>query len=204
VLAPREVLEIAQRTRELLLQHPSVRAATLAGSRKRGSTTALSDLDIEVEVGDFVAFKRDLPQVVEVLEPLGKMWDPFGDHWTYMLMLSGPLKVDIIIDMPHEDAAPWKVSVASLSQIDHHFWDWILWLGSKQLHSQREFVQNELEKMHKHLLAPLGVSSFPRDLPQAVHSYMEARTRTERALGLEIDRRMGIEVSVALRQAGIL
>jgi predicted nucleotidyltransferase len=189
---------------ELLVRHPSVRAARLAGSRRKGTATALSDVDIEVEVGDFSKFERDLPELVKSLEPLGQMWDRLGDRRTYMLMLDGPLKVDIITDEGQHDCPPWKVSAQTLPRIEHHFWDWILWLGSKHLHAQDDLVRRELDKMHVHLLQPLGVERPPRDLAAAVGDYVQARNQAERALGVEIDRRMGKQVRGALRRAGIL
>jgi predicted nucleotidyltransferase len=188
----------------LLLELPSVRTASLAGSRQRGTSTVLSDLDIEVDVSDFEAFQRDLPELVEDLNPLGQMWDRLGDHRTYMLMLSGPLKVDIIVDVPQEERPPWEVSATTLPQIEHHFWDWILWLGSKHLHSEAALVQRELERMHEHLLKPLGVVEPPRNLIEAVASYRQARTSAEGALGVKLDRTMETEVSRALQDAGIL
>jgi hypothetical protein len=176
----------------------------LAGSRALGTATALSDVDIEVEVTDFSKFERDLPNLVESLEPLGQMWDRLGDHRTYMLMLEGPLKVDIITDEGHHDCPPWKVSAATLPQIEHHFWDWILWLGSKHLHSQEDLVRRELEKMHIHLLRPLGVETPPRDLREAVADYAQVRTQAERVLRIEVDRNMEKQVHRALREAGVL
>jgi hypothetical protein len=176
----------------------------LAGSRAQGTATALSDLDIEVEVTDFLKFERDLPDLVESLEPLGQMWDRLGDHRTYMLMLEGPLKVDIITEESQRDCLPWKVSAGTLPQIEHHFWDWILWLGSKHLHSQDDLVRRELDKMHVHLLEPLGVEAPPRDLAGAVADYVQVRTHAERVLRIEVDRSMERQVRRALGDAGIL
>jgi predicted nucleotidyltransferase len=197
-------VDTAETIQSLLLELPSVRSATLIGSRQRGNYTLLSDLDFEVEVTDFGAFERGLPELVQRLNPLGQMWDRLGDHRTYMLMLSGPLKVDIIVDVPQEERSPWEVSATTLPQIDHHFWDWILWLGSKHLHSEEALVQRELERMYEHLLEPLGAVASPRDLIEAVASYRQARTSIERALGVELDRQMETEVSRALQDAGIL
>jgi predicted nucleotidyltransferase len=197
-------VQLIESITELLLKHPSVRTVKLVGSRSRGPTTALSDLDLEVEVKDFPSFKRDLPNLVDVLEPLGKIWDPLGDHWNYMLMLSGPLKVDIIIDVPQAESPPWQVSSETLPTIDHHFWDWTLWLGSKQLHSQTGLVDSELEKMYEHLLQPLGVSFRPTDLAEAVESYTTARDQAEQRLGIAVDRTMDSQVTKALRDAGVI
>jgi predicted nucleotidyltransferase len=195
---------VAERVEELLLRHPEVRAVTLTGSRARGETTALSDLDLKVEVDDFARFKEDLPELVDELEPLGKLWDPLGTHWNYMLMLPGPLKVDIILEVPQAERPPWTVSAETLPQIEHHFWDWTLWLGSKMLLGDDELVQREIGKMQEHLLAPMGVSKRPADLREAIQSYTQARRGVERRLGMEIDRRMEGQVIRAFRDAGVL
>jgi hypothetical protein len=54
-----------------------------------------------------------------------------------MMILAGPAKVDLIFDRPHLIASPWLASAATLAAIDDHFWDWALWLGSKQLAGRR-------------------------------------------------------------------
>ena len=202
----RSRLDVEETVREILLDHPSVIAVWLVGSRKTGRTTSLSDLDlqVDVELDGFERFRRDLPDLVDVLEPLGKMWDPLGDHWNYMLMLSGPLKVDLIIDIPQVESPPWQVSSETLPTIEHHFWDWTLWLGSKQLHSQIGLVHSELGKMHEHLLKPLGVASSPTSLAEAVESYTAARNQAEQHLGMAVDRTMETQVTRALLDAGVV
>jgi hypothetical protein len=50
-----------------------------------------------------------------------------------MLILGGPVKVDLIFaGQGHEHELPWKPSHETLAGIDAHFWDWMLWLRSKQ------------------------------------------------------------------------
>lgn len=194
-------MDPAGRIVEILRRHPAVRSASVAGSRARGDTTALSDLDVEVDVADWDAFMTDLPGLVAELQPLGQQWDRLSEHWNYMLMLRGPLKVDLIFDRPYEMQPPWVVYAETLPAIDHHFWDWTLWLSSKRLRGQDELVGNELAKMHHHLLGPLGVGEVPADLWVAIDRYKAARARAERELGIEIDRTMEDEVTQAIHRA---
>ncbi|MGH2755371.1 MAG: hypothetical protein ACRDLB_13210, partial [Actinomycetota bacterium] len=134
----------------------------------------------------------------------GKLWDPLGDHGNFMLLLPGPLKVVIIVEVPQVEREPWTVSRDNLPQIEHHFWDWTLWLGSKELRGAHDRVDGELTKMHDHLLTPLGVRGRPKDLRAAVDSYRRGRAEAEHRLGVKIDRRMEEEVTRALRDAGVL
>src|SRR5687768_17578568 len=124
------MMDLGEKVIALLRTHPAVRSAVLSGSRSRHETTQLSDWDFDVEVNDFDRFVADLPGLVEELHPLGQQWDPYSDHWNYMLFLSGPVKVDIILERPFEQEGPRSPSRENLSLIDHHFWDWALWLGS--------------------------------------------------------------------------
>ena len=194
-------MDLADRVIELLRQHPSVTDVRVVGSRSRGDTTALSDLDIEVDVDDFDSLADDLPGLVGSLEPLGQGWDRLSERWNYMLMLPGPLKLDLIFDVPYEKQPPWIVSADNLAGIDHHFWDWTLWLASKQLRGQHELVGTELAKMHRHLLEPLGVGEPPSDLWAAIDSYRAARDRAEKRFGVTLDRTMDVEVTRAIRAA---
>jgi 2-hydroxy-6-oxonona-2,4-dienedioate hydrolase len=188
----------------LLGEHPSVRNVGLAGSRKRGDATELSDLDLEVEAEDFESLKRDLPALMKELHPLGEQWDRFGHHRTYMLMFEGPLKVDLIFDEPQDEAEPWEVSTENLGQIDHHFWDWTLWLGSKQLRGSDDLVADELDKMGIHILAPMGVDDRPTDLGGAIAAYLRGRDAVEQRLRTKVDRRMERDVTRAFRRVGLI
>lgn len=67
----------------------------------------------------------------------------------------------------------------TLAAIDYHFWDWALWLGSKQLAGHGDLVTAELGKLHVHLLAPLGIAVVPTSLSRAVARYCAARDTSE-------------------------
>ena len=171
---------------------PLVRSIEFVGSRAEGRATPLSDWDFAVEADDFGALARQLPCVVEPLAPLAQQWDPLSTTDTcYMLMLPGAVKVDLIFDRPHEPEPPWTVSDETLPRIDHHFWDWTLWLGGKQAAGRHELVATELRKLHRHLLAPLGVVQPPTSLPEAIAQY-------RRVIGTRVDTRVGDEVVARL------
>lgn len=197
-------MDVAETVTGLLRRDPRVRSVVPTGSRARGEATALSDWDFEVEVDDFETFERDLPALVEELDPLAHQWDPFGHRRSYMVMLPGPAKVDIIIEVPQEEAGAWVVSSETLPQIEHHFWDWSLWLGSKTLRGEGQLVRAELTKMSERLLHPLGVQDPVSTIPEAVAAYLPARRAAEERIGVKVDRRLERQVGGALREYGIV
>jgi hypothetical protein len=187
--------DLAASVAAVLLPHPNVRAVELVGSRATGSPTSLSDWDFEVETDAFDAVARALPELVTPLDPLAQQWDRISDYPCYMLMLSGPVKVDLIFPgEPYESLPPWTVTPDTLDGIDQHFWDWILWLASKREKGQDELVGRELAKMRDHLLGPLGVDRVPSSIEAAVERYRSARDEREREFGVEVSRRREREV----------
>jgi hypothetical protein len=187
--------DITASVRAVLLRHPRVRRVELVGSRATGSATRLSDWDFVVATDDFDAVARALPAMVTDLAPLGRQWDRISDYPCYMLMLTGPVKVDLIFPgEPYESLPPWTVSPDTLDRIDQHFWDWILWLASKREKGQDELVGRELAKMHDHLLGPLGVDRVPSSIEAAVERYRSARDERERDFGVEVARLRECEV----------
>jgi hypothetical protein len=188
------------RVPELLRKHPSIGRVDLAGSRATGSTTPLSDWDFVVATDDFPTLAEALPELVEPLVPLAEQWDPLAECATYMLMLRGPAKVDLIFPHePAERASPWQVRPETLAAIDAHFWDWILWLAAKRARGRDELIRAELEKMHGFLLGPLGVQAVPEELEEAVVLYLSASRAAERQLGVAVPRALRDEVLPAVR-----
>lgn len=193
--------DLAASVKAALLPHPHVRTVELVGSRATGSPTRLSDWDFEVMTDGFDAVARELPAMVAELEPLAQQWDRISEYPCYMLMLTGPVKVDLIFPgEPYESLPPWTVSAETLEGIDRHFWDWILWLASKREKGRDEVVRRELAKMSVHLLRPLGVDRVPGSIEDALDSYRFARDEREREFGLEVSRRLEREVLHALSQ----
>ena len=103
-----------------------------------------------------------------------------------------------IFDEPHVKEPPWEPGPETLAGIDDHFWDWMLWLRSKEARGEDEYVAEELEKLHGHLLAPLGVEASPSTMAEAVRSYLEARGRAERPFGVTVSRELEDAVIPAL------
>ena len=187
--------DLAASVKAALLLHPHIRRVELVGSRARGSPTRLSDWDFEVETDDFAAVTRALPALVSALEPLAQQWDRVSDYPCYMLMLTGPVKVDLIFPgEPYESLPPWTVSADTLDGIDQHFWDWILWLASKREKGQDDLVGRELAKMRDHLFGPLGVDRVPSSIEAALERYRSARDERELKFGVEVSRRRECEV----------
>jgi hypothetical protein len=187
--------DIAASIESVLLPHPAIRGVELVGSRSDGSPTPLSDWDFVVVTDRFDDVARALPSLVAELDPLAQQWDRISDYPCYMLMLEGPVKVDLIFpEEPYESLSPWTVSADSLDGIDQHFWDWILWLASKREKGQDELVGCELVKMRDHLLGPLGIDRVPASIEAAVECYRSARDERERAFGIQVTRRREREV----------
>jgi hypothetical protein len=180
-------------------RHPEVRSIDLTGSRAEARATEFSDWDFVVAADDFTAVARDLPELSAALAPIAAQWDRLSPHWCWMLMLQGPTKIDLLfLDEPHELEPPWEATRENLAGIDRHFWDWALWLRSKEAAGKRALVATELDKLLEHLLGPLGVTTRPDSVAQAVASYREARAAAERRFGCEVPRELEAAVAPAL------
>lgn len=178
-----------------LLAHPHIRRVELVGSRAAGTAVPLSDWDFRVESDDFATIAADLPDLTSGLEPLTQQWDRLSTHQCYMLVLTGPAKVDLLfLDQPHRPKPPWRPDAGTLRGIDQHFWDWALWLAAKQQGGKDELLRSELDKMAEHLLMPMGVQEAPGSLEVAVASYRTARDRMESRFGVAVPRRLEREV----------
>lgn len=142
-------------------------------------------MDLLVETDDFHDLGGDLPRLLEPLSPLAAQWDRLSEGATYyMLILPGAVKVDLVFERPPQVEPPWEARSDTLVAIDRHFWDWILWLGGKQLARNDALVSAHLhEPLYEHLLGPLGVKEPPRSIAEAVDRYMAARAARERELG---------------------
>jgi hypothetical protein len=196
-------VDIPYRVTKVVSAHPDVRRVALVGSRAGGKPTALSDWDFRIHTTKPSAVARDLPGLVAPLQPLAAQWDRLAEHATYMLVLPGPIKIDLFPgDERHEVQPPWEPSPANLAAIDAHCWDWILWLGGKSLNGEADLVADELAKMHRHLLGPLGVASVPATVGDAVDEYRRARHRLEERWGIAVPRALGDDVAAALRRHG--
>jgi len=193
--------DIVAMVEAVLLSHPGIQAVELVGSRADDSATRLSDWDFIVVTDRFGEVARVLPRLIAELEPLAQQWDRISEYPCYMLMLIGPVKVDLIFPgEPYESLPPWTVSAETLEGIDRHFWDWILWLASKREKGRDELVRRELVKMTEHLLRPLGVDRVPGSIEDALDSYRFARDEREREFGLEVSRRLEREVLPAISE----
>jgi hypothetical protein len=187
--------DIAASIESVLLPHPAIRGVELVGSRADGSPTRLSDWDFVVVTDRFDDVARALPELVTPLDPLAQQWDRISEYPCYMLMLEGPVKVDLIFpDEPYESLPPWTVTAETLDGIDQHVWDWILWLASKREKGQDDLVGRELVKMRDHLLRPMGVNQVPRSIEDAAGRYRSARDEREREFGIRVTRRREREV----------
>ena len=102
-------------------------------------------------------------------------------------------------NVPREPESPWEVSPDTLPGLDAHFWDWILWLTSKQAYGRQELVSAELAKMWGHLLRPLGVAKPPGTLDEATELYLAAQCQWEQRLRLSVPRDLEREILPRVR-----
>lgn len=195
-------MDIVTQVTSALEKHPAVRAVRLVGSRQRGTGGRLSDWDFEVDVADFAAVAGDLPTLMSSLHPLAQQWDPLSRRATYMLILPGAVKVDLLFDRQHEPERPWKVNAETLQAVDRHFWDWVLWIAGKHSAGRYELVQGEFMKMSAHLLRPMGIERIPDTIETAITLYMVARRDLEDRLRVAVSEELGEEIRRALRKSG--
>jgi predicted nucleotidyltransferase len=189
------LIDPARAVPDALEAHLLVRGVRLVGSRGRGRFHALSDWDFLVSTGDFPEVARDLPRLVAPLEPLSELWDPYSDRACYMLMLRGPIKIDLIFPSEKRKwSGAWAPSADTLADIERHFWDWILWLEQKRRGGRTRQLEKSLGDMYRLLLRPMGVTEEPPTVSDAVGAYLAARNELEARFGLEIDRVLEREV----------
>jgi hypothetical protein len=199
-------VELESRVRATVGAHPAVSSVELVGSRAHERETPLSDWDFLVRTDDFPTVRDALPALVAPLEPIVEQWDRLSEEASYyMLLLPGGVKVDLVFDVPPVLEPPWDVQPETLPGIDAHFWDWILWLGGKQLAGTDELVRFSLDRlMYEHLLRPLGVERPPATIAEAVDAYRAARSARERELGVQVPRAAGEAVLPRLRAARLV
>ncbi|MEX0781133.1 MAG: nucleotidyltransferase domain-containing protein [Dehalococcoidia bacterium] len=186
----------------ILRAHPAVASIVLTGSRAAGTPNDLSDWDFALETSDFARLAADLPALVEPLAPILRQWDPLGHVATYMLMLPDATKVDLIFpSVSQEEAPPWVASATTLQAIDDHFWDWIIWLASKDRGGKADLVAAELRKLSAHILRPLGVVP-PTTVRAAIGVYVAARELKAARLGVRVSSGAQEAVLGRLREAG--
>jgi len=196
----REPLE--QRVLGLLRNHPAVQSVELVGSRAEGHANERSDWDFRVVTDAFERLAPALPGLLAPLDPIAQQWDRLSDHPCWMLMLAGPVKIDLIFaEETKEPGPPWAPTAENLPDIDAHFWDWILWLGSKEAAGKHELLRKELQKLFDNLLAPLGADRPPLSIADAIATYREARDQAEARLGVKVPRTLEAEVGPALENS---
>lgn len=160
----------------------------MAGSRASGQARPQSDWEFRIQTESFAKVMDRLPALVERWHPIVAQWDRLSSNWCYMLILAGPVKVDLIFAQPHAALPPWRVTAGTLSGIDDHFWDWMLWLSSKRAAGQDDLLIAEFRKLHEHLLGPLGAATPPPSVDQAICDYRQMRSEWEAIFELQVSR----------------
>lgn len=192
-----------ERAISAVARHPSVTSVELAGSRARGTHEELSDWDVAIETSDFASVARDLPTLVEPLEPLAALWEPLGHFPVYTLVLRGPTMVEyLFLGHSQEAQAPVKPGKETLRAIDVHFWQWLWWLATKASVGRDDLVEQHWPRLYHHLLEPMGVDTVPDSFEAAVRGFLVCRGKLERQYGLEVSRALEGEVRAGIRRLG--
>jgi len=187
----------------VVARHPSVLRVELAGSRARGTHEELSDWDFAVRTSDFDSVARDLPALVEPLEPLGAQWEPLGHIPVYALMLPGPTVVEyLFLEHSQQARTPVEPSEETLPTIDAHFWAWIWWLATKASIGRDDLLEQHWVRLYRHMLGPIGASTVPESIDAATRSFLTCRGELEREYGVEVPRALEREVRRGIRRLG--
>jgi predicted nucleotidyltransferase len=113
---------------ETLRMVSGVNDVKLAGSAAAGDRTPLSDWDFELDLNDERVLDA-LEHALQRLTVLALFWDPLSARATPIVIMDGPIKVDVIVPAmrnPHP-MSRWTVTAETLPRIDAHFWDWTLY-----------------------------------------------------------------------------
>jgi predicted nucleotidyltransferase len=195
-------MDLIQAVPNSLKRHPAVRNVTLTGSRRNGTATQWSDWDFLVDTIEFDMVSASLPRLVHSLLPISYLWDPLYDRRVFMMILKGPIKVDLIFDVEHQIEPPRPINSETLFEINIHFWDWIFWIAGKQVRDLNDLVVQEIKKMYFHLLAPLGVKQIPGSIEETVQNFLSAFQSQKNLFHKDIDPELETEVLKGLKMMG--
>lgn len=199
-MLPPDAPEVVRAVCEAVEASPVVQSVMLGGSRAEGRATELSDWDLYL-AGEPDKLMAEIPELVAPLRPLASFWEPLSEHAGYMMVMDGPVKIDLFPEGGRRELQPpWEPRPDTLAAIDGHFWDWHLWLGSKSLRHETDMVAQELAKMKWFLLGPLGVEQAPGSLDEAVAVYLTARREASRRFGTPVADELRRQVIGALRR----
>jgi hypothetical protein len=197
--------DLIERIVAAIRRHPAIREVNLVGSRLDGTAGPLSDWDFKIETAEPERVFGELPAIVSAFRPLAAFWDPLGGRSNYMVTFAGPLVLDLHVDLQPLPPQPWRVGPDTLANLDSHFWNWSLWLAGKSLKRKNQHVAQELQKMSRYLLRPLGCPKVPADLAEAVAEYAPTRERAEARYGVRVSGNpLEVEVRRALVRHGLI
>ena len=184
-----ELTDLAGAVRVAMTADPRVDAVEPVGSRAGGTPNALSDWDFVIVTDDEPAVAAALSALVEPLAPLSRQWDRLGPptYSCYMLMLTGPVKVDLILPgLPHEPSPPWIVRMPRCRPSTPTSGTGPV-ARVQGLAGRDDLVREQLTVLQDHLLGPLGVTATPDSVPEAVERYVAARDRRSAELGVHLE-----------------
>jgi predicted nucleotidyltransferase len=89
-----EAPELVQMVWRAFKTSKAVTDISLGGSRAKGDATELSDWDLYLQ-GDPARLMAELPGLVAALDPLAGFWEALFEEAGYMMVMDGPLKIDL-------------------------------------------------------------------------------------------------------------
>ena len=199
----RSMERLADLAISVVQRHPSVIGVELAGSRARGTYDEVSDWDFAICTSDFDSIARDLPALVEPLDPLGAEWEPLGPFPVYALMLRGPTVVEyLFLERSQKARTPVTPTEESLPAINAHFWAWMWWLATKASVGHADLLGPHWPRLYGHMLEPMGASTAPDSIETAIDTFVPRRDELEQEYGLELSRALENEVLEGIRRLG--
>lgn len=183
-----------------LMTHPSVRSVRLVGSRANGSGDPLSDWDFKIDAADLAGVRSAIRTLIAPLCPVLQQWDAVSSEWIYMFILPDMTKVELFLGPGHRPEAPWTITEESLTRVDAHFWDWILFIETARARGKSEAVTEHLGLIHVNILRPLGIRRVPKNADDAVTGYKRAREDWEGRFGMRISRTPETEIGQFLQR----
>ncbi len=168
--------DVIVRAKAAVAGHPAVIGVEFAGRARLARTRSTPTWDFAVQTDDFDALARDLPALVETLDPLAAQWEPLGDFPVYMVLVPGPTKIEyLFLDRSQAARPPVTPGADTLVAIDAHFWDWVWWLATKASVGRSDLVAGHMPRIHAHILGPIGADAVPADLGAAIAEYLSRR-----------------------------
>jgi len=123
-----------------------------------------------------------------------------------MVVVTGPIKIDLFLGDPrHEVEEPWTALPATPStRSTATSGIGLCGLAGRFSAGTTSSSSESWQKMHHHLLGPVGVAAPAATLAAAVDDYLRARARLERHWHMTVAQELGEEVVAGLQRHSLV